>query len=51
MIVPITAAERQRLGTEFKAMLDQWLAATPDGQRKYDYLQTVLAEDRKTEPQ
>lgn len=51
MIVPITAEERSRLDGAFKVMLDTWIAETPDGQRKYDFLQTVLADERKAEAQ
>jgi TRAP-type C4-dicarboxylate transport system substrate-binding protein len=51
MIVPITADERSRLAADFKTMLDKWIAETPDGQMKYDFLQSVLAEGRKAEAQ
>lgn len=48
IIVPLTDTERSRLSGAFKAMLDKWVAETPDGQKKYDYLESVLADYRKT---
>ena len=51
MIVPITPDERRRLDGDFTAMLDKWIAETPDGRKKYDFLQSALADERKAEAQ
>lgn len=46
LMVPIAADERARLDAAFKAMLDDWIAKTPDGKTKYDFLEARVAEYR-----
>jgi TRAP-type C4-dicarboxylate transport system substrate-binding protein len=44
IIVPIDDQTRQRLDAAFAAMREKWIAATPDGAKKYAFLQSVLAD-------
>jgi TRAP-type C4-dicarboxylate transport system substrate-binding protein len=49
-IVPLTPQERARLEAAFRQMLDAWIAQTPDGKAKYDFLEAALEEYRAHPP-
>jgi TRAP-type C4-dicarboxylate transport system substrate-binding protein len=49
-IVPIDEAVRRRLDADFAAMRETWIAETPDGAKKYAFLESALAEHRRAHP-
>lgn len=47
MMVPLTAADEARLNGIYQPLIDKWIADTPDGAKKFAYLEQVLADYRK----
>lgn len=46
-MVPLSDAERAALAASFHPLLTRWIAETPDGRKKYDTLEKILAQYRK----
>ena len=47
-LVAISAAERTRLETIYRPLVEKWVADTPDGARKLAFLEAAVAEYRKS---
>jgi TRAP-type C4-dicarboxylate transport system substrate-binding protein len=47
-IIPLTAADEARLDAAARPLVDKWIADTPGGKKKYDFLESALADYRKS---
>ena len=47
MIVPLSPADEARLGAIYQPLIDKWIADTPDGAKKFAFLERTLADYRK----
>lgn len=45
-VVTLSDAEQKKLSEQFKPFHDQWIAKTPDGEKKYKAIQEILASIR-----
>lgn len=47
-ILPLTPADEARLAAASRPLVETWIADTPDGAKKYDFLEDVLTRYRQT---